>query len=89
MRPYLRNRIVGLIALAVLVAIASVLISPAVPSAPTLLPVSGLFLIGLVILAYHPAACFRRAVLAVVGFAKPPVRAAKLEFVRASLPRRR
>lgn len=89
MRSRLQSVIVGLIALAVLIALAGVLVSPAVPSAPTLLPINGLFLIGLVVLAYHAAARKPGAVLAVIGSAKPAARLAGLNFVCTSLPLRR
>jgi hypothetical protein len=89
MGPVLQSRIVGSIALAVLIAIAGVLISPAVPSAPTLLPVSALFLVGLVVVSYHAVVRMRWPVLAVLASAEATGKAAGLEFVRASLPLRR
>jgi hypothetical protein len=78
-----------MIALAVLVAIAGVLISPAVPSAPTLLPVSALLLVGLIIVCSHAAVGTRWPILAFSGPAEHTAPAAGLEFVAAGLPLRR
>jgi len=49
--PQCRHCVLAIIAASVLIAIAGVLISPAVPSAPTLLPVSALVLVGIIVLA--------------------------------------
>ncbi len=51
--PQSHHLLLTVIAASVLIAIAAVLISPAVPSDPTLLPVSGLVLVGIIVLAAH------------------------------------
>ncbi|HYY68595.1 MAG TPA: hypothetical protein VE734_02600 [Terriglobales bacterium] len=84
----LRIRVSRLVALALLIAIAGVLISPAVPSAPTLLPVSGLLLVGLIVVFYHSALRMRWPRLALPGPADPILLAAELEFVTARRPLR-
>jgi hypothetical protein len=84
----IQRRISGLIALGVLLAIAGVLISPAVPSAPTLLPVSGLFLLGLVVLCYGAVARMQWRMVALLGAAEPTGPAAR-DFVSFGLPLRR
>lgn len=89
MRPLLQSRFFEVIALAVLIAIAAVLISPAVPSAPTVLPVSALLLLGLIIVCSHAPVRMRWPVLALLGPAEPTGPAAGLEFVTAGLPLRR
>jgi hypothetical protein len=78
-----------LLALAVLIAIAAVLISPAVPSAPTLLPVSALLLAGVIVIASHADMRRDRPVIAVFSYAQPISPAVGLEFVTAGLPLRR
>ncbi len=78
-----------LLALAVLIAIAAVLISPAVPSAPTLLPVSALLLVGVVVIAFYPAVRKDRPLMAMLSHAQPISPAAGLECVTAGLPLRR
>jgi len=52
-RSHIERRICRLLALAILIAIAAVLISPAVPSAPTLLPVATFLLLGLILVCSH------------------------------------
>ena len=47
------RRICRLISLTILVAIAAVLVSPAVPSAPTLMPVGTVLLLGLMLVCSH------------------------------------
>ena len=84
----LKNRISALVALAVLIAIAGVLISPAVPSAPTLLPVSALLIVGLIIVCSHVAVHVRWPVLVLLERAEPISPAASLEFVIAARPLR-
>ena len=84
----LDNRISGLVALAVLIAIAGVLISPAVPSAPTLLPVSALLLVGLIIVCSHAAVRMRWSVLVLLWHAESISLAPSLEFVTATRPLR-
>jgi hypothetical protein len=88
MCPPVQSRISRLLALAVLIALASVLISPAVPSAPTLLPVSGLLLVGLIVVSYYAALRMRWPVLTLLASAEPTGPAAGLGFVTASLPLR-
>lgn len=82
------SRISGLVASAVLIAIAAVLISPAVPSAPTLLPASAL-LLGVVVIAFYPAVRRDRPLMAVLSHSRTMVPAAGLEFVTAGRPLRR
>jgi hypothetical protein len=77
-----------LLALSVLMAIAAVLISPAVPSAPTLLPVSVL-LLGVVVIAFYPAGSRDHLLMAVLSHSRTMVPAAGLEFVTAGRPLRR
>ncbi|HYN15874.1 MAG TPA: hypothetical protein VES66_08815 [Terriglobales bacterium] len=89
MPPLLQNRVSGLVALAVLIAIAGVLISPAVPCTPTLLPVSALLLVGLIIVCFYAAARMRWPALELLSPAEPTGPAAGLEFVTAGLPLRR
>jgi hypothetical protein len=84
--PLLQNRVSGLVALAVLIAIAGVLISPMVPSAPTLLPVSVLLLVGLIVVCSH--AVVRMRWLELVGCAEPISPAALLEFAIPARPLR-
>jgi hypothetical protein len=88
MLPLLDSRISGLVASAVLIAIAAVLISPAVPSAPTLLPASVL-LLGVAVIAFYPAVRRNHPVIAVLSHAQPISPIAGLEFVTAGLPLRR
>jgi len=78
-----------LLALAVLIAVAAVLISPAVPSAPTLLPVSALLLVGIIVIASHAAMRMDRPVIAVLSHAQSALPGAGLGFVTAGLPLRR
>jgi hypothetical protein len=85
MQAVLRIRMV---ALAVLIAIAGVLISPAVPSAPTLLPVSGLLLIGLIVVSGYTALRIRWPRIALLRPAAPIMLAAELEFMIAIRPLR-
>jgi 4-hydroxybenzoate polyprenyltransferase len=80
----LQNRISGLVALAVLIAIASVLISPAVPSTPTLPPVSALLLVGLIMVCSHAPVPKRRPVVALFGGAEAISLAAWLGFATAA-----
>jgi len=84
----LKNRISALVALAVLIAIAGVLISPAVPSAPTLLPVSALLLVGLIIVCSHAAVHVRWPLRVLLKRAELISLAASLEFVTAARPLR-
>ncbi|HVP50676.1 MAG TPA: hypothetical protein VMT05_01080 [Terriglobales bacterium] len=85
----LESRISGLVALAVLIAIAGVLISPAVPSAPTLLPVSVLLLAGLIVISFDVAVRARWQLLALLCTAEEIGLAAGREFASAGLPLRR
>lgn len=78
-----------LLALAVLIAIAAVLISPAVPSAPPLLPVSALLLVGIIVIAFHAAVRLDRPVMAGLSPARSASPGAGLGFVTAGLPLRR
>ncbi len=86
--PLLQNRVSGLVALAVLIAIAGVLISPTVPSAPTLLPVSMLLLVGLIVVCSHAVVRMRWPALELVGRAEPISLAAPLEFAITARPLR-
>ena len=88
MSPLLQRRISGLIAFGVLTAVATVLISPAVPSAPTLLPVlSALFRVGLTIICSDVVV--RMQSLLVLSGSAEPTGPAALEFVTSGLPLRR
>ena len=84
----LEKRISALVALAVLIAIADVLISPAVPSAPTLLPVSALLLVGLIIISSHAAVHVRCPLPVLLKRAELISPTASLEFVTAARPLR-
>jgi hypothetical protein len=86
--PLLLNRVSGLVALAVLIAIAGVLISPTVPSAPTLLPVSVLLLVGLIVVCSHAVVRMAWPALELVGRAEPISLAALLEFAITARPLR-
>jgi len=85
----IERRVCRLIALAILLAIAAVLISPAVPSAPTLLPVGMLLLLGLILVCFHAVLSSQRPLparllpIGVVTFCD------SLDFVGAGLPLRR
>lgn len=87
--PLLQNRVSGLVALAVLIAIAGVLISPMVPSAPTLLPASVLLLVGLIAVCSHAVVGMRWPALEHVGRAEPISPATPLEFAITARPLRR
>lgn len=87
--PPLQRRISAAVALAMLIAIAGVLISPAVPSAPTLLPLSGLFLLGFVVFPYDAAVRMRWPTFARLGLAEPCRSGTGLDFVAAGLSLRR
>lgn len=89
LRPHSESRIGEFVALAILVAIAGVLISPAVPSAPTLLPVSALLLFGLINRCSHAAVRARWPVRTLLCSVERIARGAALEFVTAGLPLRR
>lgn len=80
----LQNRVSALVALAVLIAIAGVLISPAVPSTPTLLPVSAMFLVGVIIVCSHAALGMRWPTLLLLGRAKALSLAAPFTFATAA-----
>jgi hypothetical protein len=86
--PLLLNRVSGLVALAVLIAIAGVLISPTVPSAPTLLPVSVLLLVGLIVVCSHAVVRMPWPALELVGRAEPISLATPLEFAITARPLR-
>lgn len=83
------RRVLGLLALAVLIAIAAVLISPAVPSAPTVLPVSAWLLVGIMVMASFAAVPTDRCLVTVLSQLHPTSPDASLEFVTAGLPLRR
>ena len=84
----LQNRVSELLALAVLIAIAGVLISPAVPSAPTLLPVSSLFLAGLIFVCSHATVSRQGPVLSLLEHTEASSLAAPLLFATAARPLR-
>jgi hypothetical protein len=88
-RSWIESQMCEVVALAILVAIAGVLISPAVPSAPTLLPVSALFLLGFINLCSHAAVRAPWPVRTLLGSAEPITLGAAVEFVTAGLPLRR
>jgi len=88
-RPLLEKQLSGLVALAVLIAIAGVLVSPAVPSAPTLLPVGVLLLAGLIIASFDVAVHTPGPLLALLGTAEEIGLAAGRKFASAGLPLRR
>jgi len=83
------RRVLGLLALAVLIAIAAVLISPAVPSAPTVLPVSAWLLVGIIVMASLAAVATDRSVVTVLSQPHPTSLAARVESVTVALPLRR
>lgn len=83
------RRVLGLLALAVLIAIAAVLISPAVPSAPTVLPVSAWLLVGIMVMASLAAVPKDRFVVTVLSQRHPASPGPRLESVTAALPLRR
>ena len=83
------RRVLGLLALAVLIAIAAVLISPAVPSAPTVLPVSAWLLVGIMVMASLAAVPADRSVVIGLSQPHPTSPGAALELVTAGLPLRR
>ena len=89
LRPHFDKHPSGFVALAVLTAIAGVLISPAVPSAPTLLPVSVLLLAGLIIASFDVALHTPGPLLALLGTAEEIGLAAGREFASAGFPLRR
>jgi hypothetical protein len=85
---FTHRRVLGLLALAVLIAIAAVLISPAVPSAPTVLPVSAWLLLGIMVmssLAAIPADC---SAVTMLSLPHPTSPGARLDSVTAALPLR-
>ncbi len=88
-RSVVESRISGLVALVVLTAIAGVLISPAVPSAPTLLPVSALLLAGLIIVSFDVAVHMRWPLPVLLAAAEETGLAAGRELATAGLPLRR
>jgi len=77
-----------MVALAVLIAMAGVLVSPAVPSTPTSLPVSALLLAGLIIVCSLAAARVRWPALEPLGRAGPLSPATPLAFATAARPLR-
>jgi len=81
--------VLGLLALAVLIAIAAVLISPAVPSAPTVLPVSAWLLVGIMVMASLAAVPTDRCVVTVLSQPHPASPGPRRESVTAALPLRR
>ena len=88
-RSQIARQISRLLALAILVSIAAVLISPAVPSAPTLLPVATVLLLGL-ILVRSPALVRAQRWLPTLRRAWERTSPdASLAFVSTSLPLRR
>lgn len=82
------RRLLGLFALAVLIAMAAVLISPAVPSAPTVLPVSAWLLVGIMVVAFLAAVPTDHCVVTLLSQLHPGSPGLRLEAVMAALPLR-
>jgi hypothetical protein len=80
--------VLSLLALVILTAIAAVLISPAVPSAPTLLPVSA-FVLGIMAMACLVVVRMGWPTLGIFHQARPQCAAVALDFATGGHPLRR